>query len=148
MKIKTTLIITAIAMTLAVPVAAQEAGGSGFVISLKNGSTIRGRTLTRDDTTGKLRLTMTEAGGEARSYAVIAPDDTTEIRSSASDIDSISIHLTSTLLAEPSFTATESPFSENSLHLRSLPPLSLIRIESLSLADERISVVSSGAMTA
>ena len=93
MKIKTTLIITAIAMTLAVPVAAQEAGGSGFVISLKNGSTIRGRTLTRDDTTGKLRLTMTEASGEARSYAVIAPDDTTEIRSSASDSDSIRIRL-------------------------------------------------------
>src|SRR6266404_9031543 len=63
-------------------------------------------------------------------------------------IDSISVHLTSTLLAEPSFTATESPFSENSLHLRSLPPLSLMRIESLSLADERISVVSSGEMTA
>ena len=63
-------------------------------------------------------------------------------------IDSISIHLTSTLLAEPSFTATESPFRENSLHLRSLPPLSLMRIESLSLAEDRISVVSSGEMTA
>lgn len=93
MKIKTTLIVTVIAIILAAPVAAQDAGGAGFVISLKNGSTIRGRTLTRDDTTGKLRLAMTEAGGEAKSYAVIAPDDTTEIRSSASDSDSIRIRL-------------------------------------------------------
>jgi hypothetical protein len=36
---------------------------------------------------------MTEAGGEANSYAVIAPEDTTEIRSSASDTDSIRIRL-------------------------------------------------------
>ncbi len=93
MKIKNRLIITMTAMILAVPVAAQEAGGPGFVISLKNGSTIRGRTLTRDDTTGKLRLAMTEAGGEAKSYAVIAADDTTEIRSSATDSDSIRIRL-------------------------------------------------------
>ena len=60
----------------------------------------------------------------------------------------MSLHRTSTLLAEPSFTATASPFRANSLHRRSLPPFSLIRIESLSLADERISVVSSGAMMA
>lgn len=93
MKIKTTLIITVIALILAAPVAAQEGSSSGFVISLKNGSTIRGRTLTRDDTTGKLRLAMTEAGGEAKSYAVIAPEDTAEIRSSASDSDSIRIRL-------------------------------------------------------
>jgi hypothetical protein len=93
MKIKTTLIITVIALILAAPVAAQDTGASGFVISLKNGSTIRGRTLTRDDTTGKLRLAMTEAGGEAKSYAVIAPEDTAEIRSSASDSDSIRIKL-------------------------------------------------------
>lgn len=93
MKIKTTLIITVIALILAAPVAAQDAGASGFVISLKNGSTIRGRTLTRDDTTGKLRLAMTEAGGEAKSYAVIAPEDTAEIRSSASEGDSIRIKL-------------------------------------------------------
>lgn len=94
MKIKTTLIITVIALILAAPIAAQDAGGSGFVISLKNGSTIRGRTLSRDDATGKLRLAMTEAvGGEARSYAVIAPEDTAEIRSSASDSDSIRIRL-------------------------------------------------------
>jgi hypothetical protein len=93
MKIKTTLIITVIALILAAPIAAQDAGASGFVISLKNGSTIRGRTLSRDDATGKLRLTMTEAGGEAKSYAVIAPEDTAEIRSSASDSDSIRIRL-------------------------------------------------------
>ena len=93
MNIKTTLIVTVIALILAAPVAAQDAGASGFVISLKNGSTIRGRTLSRDDTTGKLRLAMTEAAGEAKSYAVISPDDTTEIRSSASDSDSIRIRL-------------------------------------------------------
>ena len=93
MKIKTTLIVTVLALILAAPIAAQDAGASGFVISLKNGSTIRGRTLSRDDTTGKLRLAMTEAGGEANSYAVIAPEDTTEIRSSAADTDSIRIRL-------------------------------------------------------
>ena len=92
MKIKLTL-ITVLALILTAPIAAQEAGGSGFVISLKNGSTIRGRTLSRDEGTGKLRLAMTEAGGEANSYAVIAPEDTTEIRSSSSDSDSIRIRL-------------------------------------------------------
>jgi hypothetical protein len=93
MKITSILIITLLALILAAPMAAQEAGASGFVISLKNGSTIRGRTLTRDDTTGKLRLAMTEAAGEAKSYAVIAPEDTSEIRSSASEGDSIRIKL-------------------------------------------------------
>ncbi|HLF83819.1 MAG TPA: hypothetical protein VI837_06570 [Blastocatellia bacterium] len=93
MKIKTILIITVIALILVAPIAAQDAGASGFVISLKNGSTIRGRTLTRDETTGKLRLAMTESGGEAKSYAVIAPEDTSDIRSSASDSDSIRIRL-------------------------------------------------------
>ena len=62
--------------------------------SLKNGSSVRGRTLSRDDATGKLRLAMTEdASGEAKSYAVIAPEDTAEIRSSAADSDSIRIRL-------------------------------------------------------
>lgn len=93
MKIKSLLIIALTALMLVAPIAAQDAGASGFVISLKNGSTIRGRTLSRDETTGKLRLAMTEAGGEANSYAVIAPEDTTEIRSSASDTDSIRIRL-------------------------------------------------------
>lgn len=93
MKIKSALIIALTALMLVAPIAAQDAGASGFVISLKNGSTIRGRTLSRDETTGKLRLAMTEAGGEANSYAVIAAEDTTEIRSSASDTDSIRIRL-------------------------------------------------------
>lgn len=93
MKIKTTLIVSLLALIAVAPVAAQETGESGFVISLKNGSTIRGRTLSRDETTGKLRLAMTETAGEARSYAVISPEDTTEIRSSASDSDSIRIRL-------------------------------------------------------
>ena len=69
-------------------VAAQDSAQSGFVISLKNGSTVRGRQLTRDDATGKLRLAMTEG-----SYAVIAPEDTSAIQSSASASDSISIKL-------------------------------------------------------
>jgi len=93
MKTRTTSIVTLMSLLLAVPSFAQEGGGPGFVISLKNGSTIRGRTLSRDETTGKLRLAMTESGGEAKSYAVIAPDDTSEIRSSSSESDSIRIRL-------------------------------------------------------
>jgi hypothetical protein len=93
MKTRTTLLVTLMTLISAVPSFSQEGGGPGFVISLKNGSTIRGRTLSRDETTGKLRLAMTEAGGEAKSYAVIAPEDTSEIRSSASESDSIRIRL-------------------------------------------------------
>jgi hypothetical protein len=94
MKSKTTLVSAILVIMIAVSIAAQDTGGSGFVITLKNGSTVRGRTLSRDETTGKLRLAMTEeAGGEAKSYAVIAPEDTTEIRSSATDSDSIRIRL-------------------------------------------------------
>ena len=93
MKTKVTLIISIFALIFVSSTAAQEAGASGFVISLKNGSTIRGRTLSRDESTGKLRLAMTETGGEANSYAVIAPEDTSEIRSSASESDSIRIKL-------------------------------------------------------
>lgn len=92
MRSKSAFIIIVLGL-LAGPVFAQETGASGFVISLKNGSTIRGRTLSRDESTGKLRLAMTEAGGEANSYAVIAPEDTAEIRSSASESDSIRIRL-------------------------------------------------------
>ena len=66
MKIKTIFIFTIAALILAVPIAAQDAGQPGFVIKLKNGSTMRGRTLSRDESTGKLRLAMTEAGGEAK----------------------------------------------------------------------------------
>jgi hypothetical protein len=69
-------------------IAAQDTAQSGFVISLKNGSSVRGRQLTRDDTTGKLRLAMTD-----NSYAVIAPEDTSAIQSSTSASDSISIKL-------------------------------------------------------
>ena len=73
---------------------AQDAGQAGFVISLKNGSTIRGRTLTRDESSGTLRLAMTETGsGEAKSYAMISPDDAVDIRSSSTDTDSIRIRL-------------------------------------------------------
>jgi hypothetical protein len=68
--------------------AAQDSAQSGFVISLKNGSSVRGRQLTRDDANGKLRLAMTDS-----SYAVIAPEDTSAIQSSASASDSISIKL-------------------------------------------------------
>lgn len=69
-------------------IAAQDTAQSGFVISLKNGSSVRGRQLTRDDATGKLRLAMTD-----NSYAVIAPEDTAAIQSSTSASDSISIKL-------------------------------------------------------
>jgi hypothetical protein len=73
---------------------AQESAAGGFVITLKNGSKVQGRTLARDDATGRLRLTMSEsASGEAKSYAIIAPEDTAEIKSSASDSDSIRIKL-------------------------------------------------------
>lgn len=73
---------------------AQDAAQTGFVISLRNGSSIRGRTLTRDESSGILRLAMTEtASGEAKSYAIISPDDTVDIRSSSSESDSIRIKL-------------------------------------------------------
>ena len=73
---------------------AQDAGQAGFVISLKNGSSIRGRTLTRDESSGTLRLAMTETGsGEAKSYAMISPDDAVDIRSTSTDTDSIRIRL-------------------------------------------------------
>jgi len=94
MKMKTTLLAIAAALAISIPAAAQDTAQSGFVISLKNGSTIKGRTLSRDDQTGKLRLAMTETGaGEARSYAIISPEDASDIRSSASTTDSITINL-------------------------------------------------------
>ncbi|MFL6213496.1 MAG: hypothetical protein ACJ74J_06330 [Blastocatellia bacterium] len=87
---KKRLVVWTLAATLlmATTIAAQDSAQSGFVISLKNGSSVRGRQLTRDDTTGKLRLAMTDS-----SYAVIAPEDTAAIQSSASASDSISIRL-------------------------------------------------------
>jgi hypothetical protein len=94
MKTKRTLVSIAIALALASPGAARQASQSGFVITLKNGSTIRGRTLSRDDASGNLRLAMTEStDGLAKSYAVIAPEDTAEISSSGSEVDSIRIKL-------------------------------------------------------
>ena len=94
MKTKTILLSVATALILTITSVAQDAGQSGFVISLKNGSTIRGRTLTRDDATGNLRLAMTETGaGDAKSYAIISPDDASEIRSSGSTTESITIKL-------------------------------------------------------
>src|SRR4051812_27950403 len=94
MKIKITLLNIAAMLALTISAAAQDAGQLGFVISLKNGSTIKGRTLSRDDQTGKLRLSMTETGaGEARSYAIISPEDASDIRSSSSETDSIRINL-------------------------------------------------------
>lgn len=91
---KRTLLSTLMVLGLASFGIAQDARQTGFVISLKNGSTIRGRTLTRDESSGTLRLAMTETGsGEAKSYAIISPDDTIDIRSSSSDTDSIRIKL-------------------------------------------------------
>ena len=94
MKIKTTLLFIIAGLILSVPTAAQDAGQPGFIIKLKNGSTLRGRTLSRDDSSGALRLVMTEANDAApKSYAVIAADDTSEISSSSSDSESIRIRL-------------------------------------------------------
>lgn len=73
---------------------AQDNGQPGFVLSLKNGSTIRGRMLARDEASGNLRLTMTESSaGSPRSYAVVAMEDAQAIKASASDTDSILIRL-------------------------------------------------------
>jgi hypothetical protein len=95
------LIIPAVAVTLVninpagrhhgVALAGQDTG-SGFVITLKNGSSVRGRTLTRDQASGTLRLTMTQdAGGQPKSYAIIALDDADSIHASSSDTDSIQV---------------------------------------------------------
>ena len=94
MKIKTVFLCTIAALIFAVPIAAQDAGQPGFVIKLKNGSTLRGRSLSRDESNGALRLVMTEAiDAVPKSYAVIAADDTSEISSSSSESDSIRIKL-------------------------------------------------------
>ena len=94
MKIKTIFLFCISAFILAVPIAAQDTGQPGFVIKLKNGSTLRGRSLSRDDSNGALRLVMTESVDTgAKSYAVIAADDTAEITSSSSDSESIRIKL-------------------------------------------------------
>ena len=88
MKIKIALLLIITAIITAASAAAQDTAQSGFAISLKNGSNVRGRTLSRDETTGKLRLAMSE-----NSYAVIAPEDTISIQSPSGAADSISIKL-------------------------------------------------------
>src|SRR5262245_18106899 len=75
-------------------VLAQESTEQGFVIALKNGSTIRGRTLSRDQASGKLRLTMTETSSrEPKSYAIVSMDDAEAIRAPVADSESIRIRL-------------------------------------------------------
>ncbi len=88
MKIKIALLLIITAIITVASAAAQDTAQSGFAISLKNGSNVRGRTLSRDETTGKLRLAMSE-----NSYAVIAPEDTVSIQSPSGAADSISIKL-------------------------------------------------------
>jgi hypothetical protein len=93
MKTRLGTLATAITLLLAFSVVAQESQ-SGFIISMKNGSSIRGRVLTRDETTGSLRLTMTEtSGGAPKSYAIISMEDAETIRPSNTDTDSILIKL-------------------------------------------------------
>jgi hypothetical protein len=93
MKIKTILIAT-LALTLIVStLAAQDSAPPGFIITLKNGSMVRGKTLSRDET-GRLRLTMTETSGrQPKSYALIAMDDAESIKASTADTDSIRIRV-------------------------------------------------------
>jgi hypothetical protein len=93
MKIKKTLIIsTAILLFSSIAWAQEEQ--AGFIILLKNGSAVRGRTLTRDEASGRLRVAMTEtSSGEAKSYAVIAMEDAESIRASSSENESIRIKL-------------------------------------------------------
>src|SRR5436853_2441139 len=70
----------------------QESGKGGFVITLKNGSTIRGRTLSREEGGTRLRLNMTEtSSSEPKSYAVVATDDAESIKASTTESDSIRI---------------------------------------------------------
>jgi len=88
MKTKMIMLCVVAGLLAMAAAAAQDPAQSGFAISLKNGSTVRGRTLSRDDATGKLRLAMSE-----NSYAVIAPEDTVSIQSPAGASDSISIKL-------------------------------------------------------
>jgi hypothetical protein len=93
MKTKTALLSAACAILLAAAMAAaQDTAGAGFVITLKNGSSIRGRTLARDEASGKLRLIMTETDARApKSYAMIAMEDADAIRASTTDTESIRI---------------------------------------------------------
>lgn len=90
---KTAILTLMISLIVAIAAVAQDTQ-PGFVISLKNGSSIRGRTLARDETSGNLRLTMTESSsGAPKSYAIISMDDAEAIRASTADSDSIVIKL-------------------------------------------------------
>lgn len=94
MNIKTAIISALAAVVMALPAIGQEPSEPGFVITLKNGSSVRGRNLSRDEATGSLRLTMTQtAAGAAKSYAIIAMDDADSIRASSSETDSIIIRI-------------------------------------------------------
>ena len=93
MKIRLGTLAVAITLLASFSAAAQDPQ-AGFIISMKNGSSIRGRVLTRDEASGNLRLTMTETGGGApKSYAVISMDDAEAIRPSNTEADSIHIKL-------------------------------------------------------
>lgn len=93
MKIKTILLSVIAALLFASFAQAQEEQ-AGFIILLKNGSAVRGRTLIRDEASGRLRVAMTEtSSGEARSYAVIAMEDAESIRASSTESESIRIKL-------------------------------------------------------
>ena len=92
--INTVFALALIAAAFVEPAPAQDAPQPGFVLSLKNGSMIRGRMLARDEASGNLRLTMTETGaGAPKSYAVVAMDDAQAIKASAADTDSIIVRL-------------------------------------------------------
>ena len=92
MNIKTLILSAICAILLAATAVAQDSSSAGFVITLKNGSTIRGRTLARDDASGKLRLIMTETDAkEPKSFALIAMEDADAIRASTADTESIRI---------------------------------------------------------
>jgi hypothetical protein len=94
MKTKIAIALMAAAFSVAVPSRAQETSQTGFVVTLKNGSTIRSRTLLRDEATGKLQLTMTEtSAGTPKSFAMVSMDDAVSIRASAAETDSIRIKL-------------------------------------------------------
>ena len=93
MKIKK-ILISAIAVLLFASIVSAQQEQTGFIILLKNGSAVRGRTLVREEASGRLRVAMTEtSSGEAKSYAVIAMDDAESIRASSSESESIRIKL-------------------------------------------------------
>ena len=88
------LLISATAILLFSSIVWAQEEQAGFIILLKNGSAVRGRTLVRDEASGRLRVAMTEtSSGEAKSYAVIAMEDAESIRASSSESEPIRIKL-------------------------------------------------------